>query len=101
MNVIGALKKSNTDATIYFYEYEPSFNWEEIVNLFETCCCTQEVSEDDISCLAVEVHDKTQSEKLVGMTFHNGSRCTNLVTENYDDLDFYLNDLSKLIFKGR
>lgn len=96
MDVIGALKKSNSDTTIYFCGYnEADFQWKQVVKLLQSCHLMQDLDEENIYCIAVESRDNMEDDKrLVGMTFKDGNNYISLVSEDYDDLDFYLKELT-------
>lgn len=96
MEIIGALKKSRSQSTIFFCEYKKEdFDWNEIVTLLQSCRLMQDLEENDIYCVAVESRDEMKSDRrLVGITFHSGSEYVSLVPNEYADLDFYLKEIS-------
>ena len=96
MEIIGALKKSKSQSTIFFCEYrKEDFDWDEIITLLHSCCLMQDLEEDDIYCIAVESNDDLKSHRrLAGITFRSGTDYISLVPKEYSDLDFYLEEIS-------
>lgn len=99
MEIIGALKKSNSSSTIYFCEYrEQDFDRRDVVELLQRCRLllreNRNLDDKDICCIAVESNDELVSDKnLVGITFRSGSHYVSLTPREYADLDFYLQEL--------
>lgn len=96
MEIIGALKKSRSQSTIFFCEYrKEDFDWDAIVAFLQSCHLMQDLEDDDIYCIAVESMDEMKSDRrLVGITFHSGADYISLVPKEYADLDFYLKEIS-------
>lgn len=96
MNIIGALKKSNSKATVYFCDYNnEKIKWEQIIVFLQDYNVMQDLNEEEIYCIAIESCDNLKTDKkLVGMTFYNGRDYVNFVSKDYYDLDLYLKELS-------
>lgn len=96
MEIIGALKKSKSQSTIFFCEYrKEDFEWDEIISLLHSCRLMQDLEENDIYCIAVESNDDPRSyRRLAGITFRNGADYISLVPKEYSDLDFYLKEIA-------
>ena len=90
------MKKSNSDSTIYFYEYSKEIvEWDDIVNLLQKCHLMQVLDEKDIYCVAIECYGNSEEKgKLVGVIFDNGTDYISLVPQEYSDLDFFLKELA-------
>lgn len=96
MEVIGALKKSKSQTTIFFCLYsEDVFNWDDVVSLLMQCNVQQDLEEENISCVAVESSDNLKTDKrLVGVVFKCNNGFISLTPQEYTDLDFYLRDIA-------
>lgn len=111
MNIIGALKKSNTPSTVYFCEYsDEDFPWGSVSELLKRCPAlsaeeAQSVKKEDIYCIAVECDDGEPQrtpvppdfEKgvLVGIVFDIGEYFVSYTAEEHADLELYLNELTE------
>jgi hypothetical protein len=97
MEIIGALKKSRTNSTIYFCTYTPEdFDWQEVVVFLQRCQLMQDLAADDIYCIAVESEDNLSTEgRIVGIIFRNGEKYISLVPQEYSDLELYLKELTE------
>lgn len=106
MDIIGALKKSGSEKTIYFCVYRPEdFAWSDIVNLLYECRLMKDLNEENVRCIVVESADKLQADKkFVGISFMNGTDYISLVNPaisadhsssdvTYNDIDFYLKEM--------
>lgn len=96
MEIIGALKKSRSQSTVFFCEYRrEDFDWKDIVALLQSCRLMRDLDEDDIYCVAVESCDELEGDRrLVGITFRSGADYISLVPAEYSDLNFYLREIS-------
>lgn len=96
MEILGALKKSNSQGTVLFYKYdETSFDWNIIVAFFQKCKLMQDLSSDDIYCIAVKKQDeKSDVSEIVGITFQNGAGYANVIPEEYSDIEWYLKEIT-------
>lgn len=96
MEILGALKKSNSASSVFFCDYQHGgFNWDDVVKLLTKCRLMQDLDEKDIYCIAVEsCDDMKQDKRLVGITFRNGLDFISLVPQEYSDLDFYLKEIA-------
>lgn len=111
MNIIGALKKSNSPSTVYFCEYkEEDFKWDSVEELLKQCTLseddeTQRLKKEDIYCIAIECEDRrTQSNPtipdfangtLVGVVFDSVDYYISFTSEKHADLNIYLNELTE------
>lgn len=101
MEIIGALKKSNSSSTIYFCEYRAEdFGRDEVVSLLQKCRLSfhdnNSLKDENIYCIAVESNDEMQSDKnLVGITFQSGSHYISLTPQEYADISVYLTELTE------
>lgn len=102
MEMLGALKKSNSPSSVYFCSYQQGeFNWDDVVKLLTKCRLMQDLDEKDIYCIAVESCDEMKQDKrLVGVTFRNGLDYISLVPQGYSDLDFYLKEIADTADEG-
>lgn len=100
MEIIGALKKSNSSSTIYFCEYRAEdFDRKDVVELLQRCRLSlrenRNWDDKDIRCIAVESNDELKSDKnLVGITFKSGDYYVSLTPQEYADIDIYLQELT-------
>lgn len=106
MDIIGALKKSGSEKTVYFCVYHSEdFEWADVVNLLYNCRLMDDLSEENVLCIAVESTDKLQEDKtLVGISFVRGNDYVCLVNPavseayhssgEYSDIDFYLKEMA-------
>lgn len=93
MEILGTLKKSNSQGTILFYKYDDiSFDWDELVSFLHKCRFMQDLASDDIYCVAVNKQDK--NFEIVGVTFQNKTEFVNIIPEEYADLEEYLQEIA-------
>lgn len=100
MEIIGALKKTTSPATVYFCSYEGrGFGWKDIVGLLNQSAMGREIShklsEKAVRCIAIESIDEMQTDKrLVGAVFKRGTGdYISIAAPHYQDLDVYFTDI--------
>lgn len=97
MDVLGALKKSGSDNTIYFCAYHQiDFDWDDVVILLLECNHMRDLDEKDICCIAVESSDGLKTQRYVGISFFEGTNYV-ILTKNSttEDVDFYLKEMEE------
>lgn len=96
MEVIGALKKSKSETTIYFCEYnEKDFVWNDIIQLLLACHCECDLDECNIFCVAVESIDNLiRDRKPVGIAYNDGEKYVCLAIDECSDLKYYLQEMT-------
>lgn len=95
MEILGALKKSNSQGTILFYKYDDiAFDWNEMISFFQKCRLMQDLSSDDIYCVAVSKHEK--NSEIVGVTFQNETGYVHVISKEYADLEWYLYEIAEV-----
>lgn len=95
MEILGALKKSNSQGTVLFYKYDDAdFDWNEMIFFFQKCRLMQDLSSDDIYCVAVSKRE-TNSE-IVGVVFQNETGYVNVISKEYADLEWYLHEIAEV-----
>ena len=98
MEIIGALKKSSCQSTIYFCRYNPQeFSRKQVSEMLIETGYNENLSEKEVVCIAVERNDKISSkEKSVGLILSDKNGYINIVLQGYEDLVVYFNELTEL-----